>query len=283
MIIDSHHHLGADPHYADKLANECGKLGIKQVWVLGLPEYSWPGSPNDRVQKAFEKYPGLIKGFAWVALGIDRPSKVNEFKDRGFTGLKFILPKMRYDDGRLYPIYERAAELGMPGLFHLGVVARTEGLQARFINSDFMHPLHLDTIARVFPQWNIIGAHLGNPWHKEAAMCCRWNSNLYFDISGSTLKCTPYEYLGQLLWWRSNSTYRDPQGRDAWEKILFASDVPCSQIHDLINDYAMLMDRLELSKPLRDAIWYKTAQRLLKPPSKKRKTVDVYPLSSRKK
>ena len=218
-----------------------------------------------------------------MALGIDRPSKVNEYKDRGFTGLKFILPKMRYDDGRLYPIYERAAELGMPGLFHLGVVARTEGLQARFINSDFMRPIHLDTIARVFPGWHMVGAHLGNPGHKEAAMCCRWNSNLYFDLSGSTLKCTPFDYLGQLLWWRRNSPYRDPLGRDAWEKIVFASDVPYTQTQDLINDYTMLMDHLKLTKELREAIWSKTASTLLKPPATNRKTVDTYPLATPKK
>ena len=74
------------------------------------------------------------------------------------------------DDKAFYPVYERASELAMPGLFHLGVVARHEGLEARFINSDFMRPIHLDAIARVFPDWTMIGAHFGNPWHKEAGM-----------------------------------------------------------------------------------------------------------------
>jgi len=278
MIIDVHHHLGNEPDYADRLAEECARLGVKQVWLMGLPE-PWAGSDNDRIQQAFEKYPELLVGFAWVSLGVDRPSKVNELKDRGFTGLKFINPTMPYDDGRLYPIYERAAELGMPGLFHLGVVVRHEGMEDKFINSDFMRPIHLDASARTFPDWTMIGAHFGNPWHKEAAMCCRWNPNLYFDLSGSTLKCTPFEYLGELLWWRRGSPYRDPLGRDAWEKILFASDVPYDQLHDLINDHKMLMDRLELKKSLRDKIWYKTAQSLLKPSKRKRKTVGVYPLS----
>ena len=122
MIIDAHHHLGASADYADRLVAECDKLDIRQVWLMGLPRYSWPGSANDRIQKAFEKYPDRLVGFGWVGLGVDRPSRVNELKARGFTGLKFIQPKAPYDDGRFYPIYERAAELKMPGLFHLGVI-----------------------------------------------------------------------------------------------------------------------------------------------------------------
>jgi len=283
MIIDAHHHLGKGPDYADRLVEECHRLGVKQVWLMGLPASGWPDSSNERIQEAFEKYPGMLIGFAWVHLGVDRPSKINELKARGFTGLKFIHPKAPYEDGRFYPIYERAAELNMPGLFHLGVVARNEGTRAEFINSNLMRPIHLDTVARVFPDWTMIGAHLGNPWHKEAAMCCRWNRNLFFDLSGSTLKYTPAEYLGQILWWRADSPYRDPLGRDAWEKITFASDVPYSQIHDLINDYTLLMDHLKLPQHLREKIWHKTAESLLKPPSRKLKTVDPYPLAQSKK
>ena len=283
MIIDAHHHLGSEADYADKLVAECDKLGVKQVWLMGLPDYGWSGSRNTRIQEAFEKYPERLVGFGWVGLGRHRPSKVNELKDRGFRGLKFIQPTAPYDDRRFYPVYERAAELGMPGLFHLGVVARHEGLKDRFINSNYMKPIHLDAIARVFPDWTMIGAHFGNPWHKEAGMCCRWNSNLYWDLSGSTLKCTPFDDMAEWLWWRRNSPYRDPLGRDAWEKILFASDVPYTQIHDLINDYTMLMDHLDLKKDMRDKIWYKTAQSLLNPSRRKRKTVNPYPLASSKK
>jgi len=32
-------------------------------------------------------------------------------------------------------------------------------------------------------------------------------------------------------------TYRDPEGRYAWEKIVFGSDVPYNEIEDVMNDY----------------------------------------------
>jgi hypothetical protein len=47
--------------------------------------------------------------------------------------------------------------------------------------------MYLDTLAREFPDLTLVGAHLGNPWYDEAAEAARWNPNLYFDMTGSTL------------------------------------------------------------------------------------------------
>lgn len=262
MLIDSHHHLNPGRGYTAKLLRACDKLGIDYVCVLGMPAYMGL-STNEDVEKAIAESHGRIKGFAWIDLGRDRPDKVDEMKDRGFTGLKLIKPKYNYDHGSFYPIYERAEELQMPGLFHLGVVVPRPGFADMDVSSARMRPIHLDPLARAFPRWTIIGAHLGNPWHKEAAMCARWHVNLYFDLTGSTLKkCTPEE-LDRWLWWRKDSRYRDPKGRDAWEKILFGSDVPAGEIHDVMNDYRRVMDALNIRQSIRRKIWGKTAARLL--------------------
>ena len=262
MIIDSHHHLEPRPHYTRDLLKACDKLDIDYVVVAGLPDY-YQWSNNDDIEKAMKESKGRILGFAWVNLGVDRPSKIDEFKDRGFTGLKFIMPKHDYDHGSLYPIYERAEQLGMPGLFHFGVVAFRPGHEARDVSSARMRPIMIDPLARAFSKWIIIGAHLGNPWYREACMACRWHVNLYFDITGSTLKQYKPEDLGPYLWWRKNSRYRDPKKRDAWEKILFGSDVPAEEIHDVMNDYQKLMDHYQLSPGLRRKIWGETAAKIL--------------------
>jgi len=262
MIIDMHHHLGSQRGYTDRLLRVCDKLGIDTVCAMGLPDYA-KVSTNAQIEKAMKASRGRIKGFAFIALGHDRPSKVDEMKDRGFTGLKLIRPKYNYDHGSLFPIYERAEALGMPGLFHLGVVAARPTDARHDVSSARMRPIHLDPIARAFPKWNIIGAHLGNPWHKEAAMCARWHVHLYFDLSGSTLKkCTPEE-IGHWLWWRKDSPYRDPKRRDAWEKIVFGSDVGAGEIHDVMNDYRRVMDVLKLSERIRRKVWGETAARIL--------------------
>ena len=114
-----------------------------------------------------------------------------------------------------------------------------------------MRPIYLDTIARLFPDWQIQGAHLGNPWYEEATMSCRWNPNLYFDLTGSTLKKKRPEFLGDLLWWNRFTRYRDPDGRDAWEKIVFGSDVAYYETHDVLHDYQTVFEALNLSDEIR--------------------------------
>ena len=262
MIIDIHHHLEPQPGYAKKLLKTCDRLGIDTVCVMGLPDYMG-ASTNADIEKAAKESKGRIKGFAWVDLGGDRPSKVDEYRQRGFTGLKFIMPRYPYDHGSFYPIYERAEALGMPGLFHLGVVAVRPGIADKDQSSARMRPIMLDPLCRAFPKWVLIGAHFGNPWYREAAMCARWHVNLYFDLTGSTLKQYGPEALGPYLWWRANSRYRDPKKRDAWEKILFGSDVPASEIHDVMNDYRKVMDHYKLSASLRRKIWGDTAAKIL--------------------
>jgi hypothetical protein len=95
-------------------------------------------------------------------------------------------------------------------------------------------------------------------------MACRWNSNLYFDLSGSLLKYRPPQFFKELLWWRGDGPYASPDKRDAWSKIVFGSDVADSQIADVASDYAQLMEHLQLDNSLRDQVWRTTAETLLR-------------------
>jgi len=262
MIIDIHHHLGAEPDYTRKLLRHMDKLDIDYVCAMGIPDYLG-FSANARIEKAMTESKGRVIGFGWVDLGRDRPSKVDELKDRGFTGLKFIKPRYAYDHGSFYPIYERAEALGMPGLFHLGIVAARPADVDRDVSSARMRAIMLDPLCRAFPKWTIIGAHLGNPNYTDATMCARWHVNLYFDLTGSTLKKIRPEELNRWLWWKPDTRYRDPKRRDAWEKILFGSDVPADEIHDVMNDYRNVMETLDLKPSIRRKIWGETAARIL--------------------
>ena len=115
---------------------------------------------------------------------------------------------------------------------HLGIVARNEKLRALRPNSGYMRPIYLDTISRQFPGLTIIGAHLGNPWYEEATMAARWNPNLYFDVTGSTLpkliKLGRLDRLNEILWWSAEEGEAKPHtlkdGPGAWEHIVFGTD-----------------------------------------------------------
>jgi predicted TIM-barrel fold metal-dependent hydrolase len=261
-IIDAHHHVG-DEGYADRLAEVCEKLGIVKVCLVAT---NVPGNETDNnanTRAAFEKYPDLYVGFGGVNMWQDDgPDQVQRLHDEGFRGLKFIIPPRPYHDEFYYPTYQRAQELGMIALFHLGIVARHAARNVR-VDNNCMRPVYLDTIARSFPELTIVGAHLGNPWYEEAAMCCRWNPNLYFDLSGSTLKCKSPDFLGRLLWWTPTTFYSDAEGRYAWEKIVFGSDVSPEFVKDVLHDYEQTMDSLNLLPELREKVLYGTMARLL--------------------
>jgi predicted TIM-barrel fold metal-dependent hydrolase len=264
MIIDCHHHLGPEPDYSEKLAETCDRLGITRVCLMATPDYYDPATGNEAVKTACLRHPDLLLGFAYVDLGGDEVHRVDWARDQGFHGLKLINPRVPYDADELLPIYERAAALQMPCLFHLGIVARDDAWRPDYvIRNHYMRPIHLDTIARLFPELTIIGAHLGNPWYSEAGMACRWNPNLYFDLTGSTLKKKTPEELGSLLWWRPNTRYRDPLGRHAWQKILFGSDVPQHEIEDVLHDYRRCMNMLHISEEIQQQVLGETIANLL--------------------
>ena len=263
MIIDCHHHLGNESDYVEKLIRECKRLKIDKVCLMGLPDYVGV-SANAQIKEAINKYPNLLIGFAFTDLRTVIPDDINKFKEQKFRGLKFIYPPDNYDDEKFDRIYQRAEKLEMVALFHLGIVARDESATSYRVNSNYMRPIYLDTIARVFPKLTIIGAHLGNPWYEEATMSARWNPNLYFDLSGSTLKKKTPEFLGSLLWWTPKTRYRDPEGRYAWEKILFGSDVPYNEMEEVMTDYKMVLDTLRIGKEIQDKIFGKTMAKILK-------------------
>ncbi|OGV72673.1 MAG: hypothetical protein A3K19_06840 [Lentisphaerae bacterium RIFOXYB12_FULL_65_16] len=265
MLIDAHHHLLTEPGYADKLVAACHDLGIDRVCVFGAGPQNLPYgiADNDAVLAAMQAHPDRIIAFAYFMLGKDRPQLIDAFVARGFRGVKFIYPTRNYDDEAFYPVYERVEKHGIPAVFHLGIVARTPTDKEWDIHNDRHRPIYLDTLARAFPAMKLVGAHLGNPWYEEAAMVCRWNTNLYFDLSGSTLKCKSPQFLGDLLWWTPTTRYRDPLRRNAWEKIVFGSDVHAHEIHDVLTDYRRVMNHLSLAADVQNKILGGTMAALL--------------------
>jgi hypothetical protein len=262
MRIDAHVHYSSDDGYVERLVEEEQRLGFDKVCLNGA-DWLEHRTANDGVAAAVAKYPDVIIGFAYFPLGTCDAQTVRELHDCGFRGLKFIRPPANYDDKAFYPVYEAAEERGLVCLFHTGIVARTALDRQYDVNNDRHRPVYLDTIARHFPTLKVVGAHLGNPWYQEAGMACRWNPNLYFDLSGSSLKCNPPEFFQSILWWTETSQYRDPEGRHAWEKIVYGSDVSIDLIEDVFTDYQRTMDAIDLRPDLRQAVLGGTMAKLL--------------------
>lgn len=151
----------------------------------------------------------------------------------------------------------------MPVMFHLGIVS-SNGTESVRVDNNHMRPIFLDTIARDFRDLTVLGAHLGNPWFDEAAMSARWNPNLFFDITGSTLKAKSPAFVGDLLWWNDKTEYRSPKWSSAWEQIVFGTDVVPTRMHDVLADYIRLFEHAGVPEKYRYAVMRGTGERILR-------------------
>ena len=258
-IIDFHQHAPPAGEL-DKRVEACARAHIEKAVLLGLPSSRVPGD-NEAVLAASRSCPELFVPFYGVEFDRATPDDITRCRDQGFAGLKFIAPGKPYNDKDYFPLYQRAAELRLPAVFHLGIVANVK--EWRDCDSNLMRPIQLDHIARCFPELRLIGAHFGNPWCEEAAMACRWNPNLYFDLSGSLLKYRRPDYLSDLLWWRPDGPYAAPDGRHAWSKILFGSDVESPDIRAVVQDYRRVLTTLTLEDEIQQHVWQGTAAAIL--------------------
>lgn len=262
MVIDAHHHIPAEQAegYVDNLRAECQRLGIDRVVVCSAGAPNW--ASNDKVAALQAANPDLLIGLGYLQLGAVTVTDVDRVYESGLRGLKFIWPLDNYDADAFMPIYDRAAALNLPCLFHLGIVSRESRQHLKDVSMARMRPVFLDRLARRLPELTIIGAHLGNPWYEEAAELARMHPNVYFDLTGSTMKKKSPAYIDDLLWWGKNEQYGRMGDNHPYEKILFGTDVGVEMMEDVLNDYRALFDYCQMNEADRSVIMGQTAARL---------------------
>jgi len=105
--------------------------------------------------------------------------------DLGFRGLK-VYPVYQHhypNEPRMYPLYAKAQELGLPMLVHTGSSV-FKGARIKYGD-----PLLLDDVAIDFPNLNILMAHCGRPfWYEQAFWMARRHENVYMEVSGLPAK-----------------------------------------------------------------------------------------------
>jgi predicted TIM-barrel fold metal-dependent hydrolase len=149
-----------------------------------------PPVPMSYIADAVKRHPDRFVGFGAVdphkgQMAVDQ---LSEIADLGLRGLKFHAGSQRFytNDPQYFPLWERAAELGLICLFHsgtTGVGAGTPG--GGGIKLKYMRPIpYIDDVAAEFPELTIIMAHPPFPWDKEGLAMIRHKPNVYMDLSG---------------------------------------------------------------------------------------------------
>jgi len=161
----------------------------------------------------------------------------------GIKGLK-LHPSYQFfypNESRLYPLYAKAQELGIPIIFHIGS-SIFKGTRLKYCD-----PIYLDDLAIDFPDLKIIMAHSGRGfWYNECFSLSRLHQNVYMDITG----LPPQNLLNYFPDLEKNS-----------EKVLFGSDWPTMPTG--IGKNIEAIKSLPISQSAIEAILCKNARKIL--------------------
>lgn len=259
FIIDAHQHYSAAPDYIERLV-KVYRARNAMACVLT------PMSGFEVVKKAAAQYPDVIIPYGEIK--VDNPkalAEIQQFAAAGFKGIKMHTPKYNWDDFGYFPLYEKMQSLQLVALFHTGIVSGNSGDEPEPSSMARMRPSFLHTIARSFPKLVIQGAHLGNPWYDEAAEAARWERNLYFDVTGSTLikKAKNLAIFKEYLWWEGPTAHSSPDAVYAFEKVVFGTDEDPENLEACLARYEAMLDACKVPEASRKKIFGETLAKIL--------------------
>jgi len=227
MIIDVHNHIvvKSSPYYLpqEDYLKEMDDAGVDKMVILGkdygkLGDRLQSNLPDEETADFVKACPDRFIGF--TAVHPDRAEKENververAVNDLGLKGIKLNPHSCFYpNDERLYPVYEKATELGIPVMFHSGVKSPTEGTRVKYCQ-----PIYLDDVVVDFPDMIIIIAHAGYPWVEEVIQVGIYAANVYVDIS------TLNQIEGALGYEIVLPTFRKLTSALGVQRVLFGSD-----------------------------------------------------------
>lgn len=280
-IFDVHMHMprdwekpDADPEaMVDRIVEVASAAGVTKACMLSGGRF---GPGYERAIELVHKYPEFLIPVAMIDPEEIDGDGVQRLWDMGYKGLKLIGVARDYDDPDYMPAYGKAEELGMPVLFHMGVIGggldysithprrdpqaaqaylRWQQMFARVgprnVSASRMSPLHLDTIANRFPRLKVIGAHIGNQGNYEyAASVARWRHNVWFDMSGG-------ETIERHL--VDRNLLAKEFGEFGVEKLVWGSDCGMDEIRAHIDRFEAIYDLLDLSEDQRERLWWGNA------------------------
>jgi uncharacterized protein len=267
-IVDMHVHFDEKkPSFISDLLGLSDRLNLTACVLTPFPY-------RKLVAEAAKQNPTQIIPFGSVDL--DAPDVVNQVEEfhamgyRGLGELEFV--KKPYNDPSYFPVYELANRNGWIVLFHTGIVLRKSFDQPEDVASGRMRPIYLEEIARRFPKITVLGAHCGNPEYEWAAEIARWNSNVFFDLSGSTLaKMHGRLAEFQKIFWWSATEWHSPEWNvktpnndpSAFIKVVFGSDTGLAQVESVVKQYGAMFDACDVPERTRKMIMGGTLSKML--------------------
>ena len=179
MIIDSHTHADEAPALGwidppEAILELMDEAGIDRAVIMTYIDAKDP-SDLDYISDGIKRYPDRLIGYARIHPGAPDATGLLEeaIRLRGFKGLKLhpVSNLSHPADQATQRLIRKAAELGVPTLFHCG-------------DEPFTTPLELEQAAAAVPEAAIIFGHMGGYCHVEEAIeVADRRPNVYLETS----------------------------------------------------------------------------------------------------
>ncbi len=168
MVLDCHWHPRGDESPSD-IARALDRAGIERA-IFFAPYFAGgdllPGMPmadaNRWMAKMGRELPDRVIPFAWIEPTL--PGAVEEVErcviDLGLRGVKMIPNHWYPTDEAVFPVYARIEELGVPIIFHSGILYGYRDC------SRFCRPVYYEALIN-FPGIRFALAHISWPWVDE--------------------------------------------------------------------------------------------------------------------
>jgi len=220
------------------------------------------GEGNEELSEFVRQAPDRFQAWGSVVdpAAPDAAATVRRFGAWGLRGLKLYPPVQRFhaNDRAVYPVYEAAAEQGIPVLYHFGITV------APIYDLTYANPLPLSSVARDFPEITFGIAHCGAGFLREALFLAYHTENIWTDTSGTNN-------------WREftpgapglDQVFRDLLRAYGASRILFGTDstAPGEYRQAILREQQRIFDELEVPAADTAAIFGGNARRLLRLPS----------------
>jgi len=204
--------------WADRYVEEMDQKGIDKAvtWGIVMRPYDCR-STVEEVAAIAKRAPDRIIPFHCADPHAGKPGvqdlerAVTEF---GFRGMK-VFPSYNWidpDDEKIFPLYEKCAQLGIPAVVHTGFTFNHRAWLRHH------HPASLDPVCARFPELTVVIAHFGFQFVEEAITLMLKYRNLYADLAWFLLY--PIEFVARALVWAKHF--------GLIERVMYRSDYPLS-------------------------------------------------------
>ena len=173
----------------------------------------------------------------------DAVQEVERIKSLGLSGVKFHSEYQHFnpDEERMFPIYEKIADMGLLAVFHGGWDPYAE-------EKVRATPERFARLCEAFPKLTVVAAHLGGLmlWDDIEKHLAGKYDNLYLDVSVLS-RYVDRDFLLRII------------RRHSADRILFGSDCPWDEP---ANEIAMI-NELPLTDVEKEKIFYRNAEKLV--------------------